>query len=274
MKELYFNENKIYYRINAFKPERLTLVFVHGVSGSSSAWVEYEKMFGSRYNILTFDLRGHGKSFRPTKYSDYEIWEYSEDLFGLVEHVGIKEFILISHSFATLIAQEFLVKHQDVLLGVVFLSPKMSTANDQLFRLLWGFLGLAKIFELLPYKPRVGSHLDYLKYKNSGDWNVRRNFADVCNTSLMSYLYSIRQMSVFDRDDSLQNIHIPTLIIHGEKDTFVTIENSYKMKSMIKDSEFIMIKNADHIIVLNNFTEVSQVISSFVEKIKNSLKAN
>ena len=49
------------------------MVFVHGVSGSSSAWWPYEKIFENKYNILTFDIRGHGKLKKFPNYSDYKI---------------------------------------------------------------------------------------------------------------------------------------------------------------------------------------------------------
>ena len=68
MKEHFF-EDRIYYRTNEFKSDRLTLVFVHGVSGSSSAWLPYEKIFENKYNVLTYDIRGHGLS---KKYPHYE----------------------------------------------------------------------------------------------------------------------------------------------------------------------------------------------------------
>jgi len=80
----YIWEDRIYYETNEFKPDRLTLVFVHGVSGSSSAWLPYEKIFENKYNILTYDIRGHGKSKKYPNYSDYEIKNFAEDLHDLI----------------------------------------------------------------------------------------------------------------------------------------------------------------------------------------------
>ena len=65
MQEYIFQPKKIYYRKNDFRPDCPTLVFIHGISGSSSAWLLYEKKFKDQYNILTFDLRGHGNSWKP-----------------------------------------------------------------------------------------------------------------------------------------------------------------------------------------------------------------
>ena len=97
MKESFFKGDFICYRTNDFQVKRQTLIFIHGLSGSSSAWLEYENKFGSTYNILTFDLRGHGKSAKPKKYKDYEIANIVKDIGDLIEYLGIKNYILISH---------------------------------------------------------------------------------------------------------------------------------------------------------------------------------
>src|SRR5579859_2075215 len=99
MKEDYLSERGIYYRTNDFKGGRPTLVFVHGLLGSSSAWAPYEKLLQGNYNILTFDLRGHGKSVRPLKYREYEVRYFVKDIAALLEHLHITECVLVSHSF-------------------------------------------------------------------------------------------------------------------------------------------------------------------------------
>ena len=71
MEECYLEGNeKIYYRKNKFL-KRPTIVFVQGLSGTSSGWIPYEKILGKKYNVLSLDLRGHGKSFRPKYFKDY-----------------------------------------------------------------------------------------------------------------------------------------------------------------------------------------------------------
>ena len=92
-------DNRIYYRTNEFQPGRPTLVFAHGVSGSSSAWLPYEKIFENKYNILTYDIRGHGLSKKYPHYEDYEIKKFAEDLHDLVSSLGITKFVLVSNSF-------------------------------------------------------------------------------------------------------------------------------------------------------------------------------
>jgi pimeloyl-ACP methyl ester carboxylesterase len=266
MTEYYLN-NQIYYRQNIFQPGKETLVFVHGLSGSSSAWLKYEKKFQKNYNLLFFDLRGHGKSKKPKNYEDYTIEKFSEDLFDLVQHLKINNFILISHSFGTLIALEFLSHYQEMVKANIFLSPNYQIGKRPAAKLLKPFLKLTKIFQPLPFSGQAKGHLDYTKYLNTGDWNVRRLLADATNTSWRVYLYCTRQSYKFNKEHLLPKITIPCLIMHGKKDTIFPAKNSLEMAKKIKNVRLVILPAADHILVLNYFEAVSQEIEKFINSL-------
>src|SRR3989344_1363911 len=123
MEEFFFTERGIAYRKNEYRVSRLTLVFIHGLSGSASAWFPYEKLFAEKYNLLTFDLRGHGKSGKPKKYVDYEIKKSAGDVCELIEYLRIETYILISHSYGSLVALELSRVYQEKISALIFLSP-------------------------------------------------------------------------------------------------------------------------------------------------------
>ena len=265
MKE-FLLENGIYYRMNNLDKGRPVLVFVHGLSSSSSAWSEYEKRFENKYNLLFLDLRGHGKSIKFKNYDDYTISHFANDIDKLVTYLGLNKFFLISHSFATLVALQFMTSHQDKVAGAVLLSPSAKTGTRFLEKLIRPFLNLSYLF---PTQTN-GGHVEYSKYKGTGDWNVRRLFTDIMNTSMRVYLFCTKQSHGFDREKFLEKIHVPTLIMHGKNDTIFPVENSLIMQQKIKGSELILLDNTDHVIVLNNVNQICRAIEVFVEKYANS----
>lgn len=266
MQEFFFQKRGIYYRKNEFNPENKTLVFIHGVSSSSSAWDLYEKKFETKYNILSLDLRGHGKSLKYENFDDYQIQNFASDIYELLKELHIEKSILISHSFGTLVALEFMVLHQDMLTKVIFLSPNYNMKGRFLSKILRPLLKITSLLSIFPFSPKPKNHIDYEVYKNTGDWNIRRLFTDIRNTGLRVYLYCIRQSYTFDREKFLKEIKIPTLIIHGKKDTISPVSSSICMAEKIKNSELHLLENANHVLVLNNFTEVSILIEEFIRK--------
>jgi pimeloyl-ACP methyl ester carboxylesterase len=127
------------------------------------------------------------------------------------------------------------------------------------------FIDLATF--ILP-KPKYSigqKHVDYSIYKDSGDWHIARTLADIKNTGLRIYLYCTKQTYTFDGNKVLGNIHIPTLIIHGNDDSIFPVKYGEYIHSKIKNSKIAIIKNTNHILVLNNFNEVSDLIEKFIE---------
>lgn len=270
MKENIFN-SKIYYRVNEWKNDRKTLVLVHGLVGSSSAWWEYEKILKEKYNILAFDIRGHGKSKRFTEYNDYKIDNFSNDIFELVNYLEIKKFILVSHSFGTFIVLDFISKHREFIEAMIFLSPNFNISQMSEAKIAKPILNfLTKInFPISTTKER--RHLDYLnEYPNSGDFNIRRTIADISNTSLRTYLYCVKQIYSFDGEEILGKINFPTLIIHGKEDTIFPIKYGILMASKIPNSKIVMLDNVCHEIKDSPITisKIANAIGDFVEEVK------
>ncbi len=271
MQEYIFEAKNIYYRKNDFKSGRPTLIFIHGISGSCSAWFPYEEKFENNYNVLTFDLRGHGKSIKYRNCDDYALPKFAEDFFELITFLKIEKFILISHSFGVLVAFEFIAKHLDMLDKIVFLSPNFSPGKIFSAKILKPLLGLTSMLNFLPFCADPHKHIDYNKYPNSGDWNIPRMIADISNTGLRAYLFGTKQSYGVDYENLLDKINIPTLILHGEKDSIFPIASARAMHKKIKNSQFVEIKNSNHILVLNNFNEVSGAIVHFVAPLSSSV---
>jgi pimeloyl-ACP methyl ester carboxylesterase len=281
MKEFFLEEKGLYFRTNDFASNRRTLVFIHGVSGSSSAWVAYEKEFENDYNIIFFDFRGHGKSVKYKNYNDYAIDKFSDDIEYLLDYLKVKKCVLISHSFGAFPTLRFIEKNKDKINGVVFISSyfalsKMKSAMFAKILFRFGILltDLTNKTKNLFFKSHnkkrleIGKHLDYSRYKGSGDWNVRRTIADVSNTSLSVFLYTTLNAYNFDGESVLDKIDFPVAMIHGKKDTIIPLKYGISMSNKIKTAKLFILKDIDHIVVLNKPKEVLEIIKSFMKELK------
>lgn len=266
MKEYFIQEKGIYYRKNTFEETKPTILFIHGVSGSSSAWEKYEDTFEKKYNILSYDLRGHGKSKRFNNYDDYAMKNFVDDIDYLVSYLKIKKLFIVSHSFGTLFALDYILKYQNKIVGTVFLSPNFNIGQKWL-----GFVMSPLTAGLHMFtsnnENKQGGHVDYSKHIQTGDWNIPRMIQDVGNTGLKVYLYCTKQVCDFNREEFLVNLTIPILVMHGKKDSIFPAKNSMKLPKKIKNMELIILEKSDHILVLNNFEEVSTAIEKFIDKV-------
>ncbi|HZZ99391.1 MAG TPA: alpha/beta hydrolase [Candidatus Paceibacterota bacterium] len=267
MNENFISERGIYYRTNDFKEGRPTLVFMHGLSSSSSAWFAYEKIFKDDYNILEFDLRGHGESLKPPRYSDYEIRDSAQDLWLLVEKQSIDKFIIVSHSFSASIVLEFISQHKERVAAAIFLSPVFKVERILWVRAAHFFLGgLASLIRKFSFPRSRAKHVDYSKYIGKGDWNLGRLSVDIPNTSFHAYLYCLRHIYRFKGEKYLPELTMPVLIINGDKDTVIPARFIPKMIRQIKDCTHVLLEGANHMIVINNVPEVAGEIKKFIRE--------
>ena len=266
MNQSFFRDKEIYYRVNVFQPSRSTLVFIHGLSGSSSSWAEYEKRFQDGYNILNFDLRGHGASKRWRKYTNYQIKFLADDLHDLVEHLNIQKFVLIAHSFGTLVAFEFIKNYPSLVEKVVFFSPDFYPRRRFFVRLMLPLLYCSRVFDFLPFSPKIGRHVDYYKFMNTYDWDPRRIFVDVSNTTLRSYLYCFLQSNMANYESFLGQINVPVLIFHGKSDTFFPVSSGIIISRKIKNSKLILLEG-DHFILFKKIDIVVSEIERFIASV-------
>jgi pimeloyl-ACP methyl ester carboxylesterase len=206
MEEFIFDDRKIYYRKNKFEPNKQTIVFIHGVSGSSSAWILYEEKFRNDYNILTFDLRGHGKSHRYKRYKDYKIDEFNEDLYQLIKFLKIEKFIMISHSYGTFVALEFISKHKKYVEAAILLSPNYNVNLMPTSKPFKAFLDIATKFKFPISNKKIRKHIDYSKYINTGDYDIKRTIADLDNTGLKVYFMCTKQTFLLNYEKLLNKI--------------------------------------------------------------------
>jgi pimeloyl-ACP methyl ester carboxylesterase len=121
------------------------------------------------------------------------------------------------------------------------------------------------VIGLFPFDPKPRGHVDYSKHIGSTDWNISRNWADMRNTGLRAHFYALEQSFRPDQTYDLEKINVPTLIIHGEKDSQVPLKNAVKMSKKIKNSKFVSIPNFDHGIHHNAVLEMSKAIEEFID---------
>lgn len=265
MKEYFLPKTGICFRVNDFQAGRKTLVFIHGLTGSASSWFEYEGLLGEDYNILSTDLRGHGKSFRPDNYRDCEIKNFAEDVYDLIVTLGLRQIVLISHSFGTLVALEFLLKHPDKAEAAVFLSPSFGVKKTLAAKVIKAAVAiLAFVASLFPVFKKLGGRVDYSKYQNVGDWDAKLNLADIRNTGWRTCLWCLKQIYSSETDNFWSQIALPSLIIHGRQDSVIPFQNAVVMPQKIKGSKLILLDQANHLFVLNNAAAVCKIVRNFV----------
>jgi pimeloyl-ACP methyl ester carboxylesterase len=256
MEDQYWEERGIAYRTNRFDHSRETLVFIHGLGTGCSGWASFETALESKYNILTYDLRGHGHSLRYKHYDDYAPEKLADDLIALVQVLKIRSCSLISTSFGTLIALLFLRRYPgmvqtNLLLAPVYKNQPLTVGAEKPKPPL-----LAKMPSLMPFSRSHGRRMDYSRFEYAEDLQWGRIVHEIRNMSLRIYLFYLYHLNGFTDYGWWSQIEVPTTILHGTKDSFSPYHSAVELSKVIPNARLVPLDGGNHIVTINNRNEI------------------
>jgi len=107
-----FGTSYSFHKVNEKNP----IIFIHGVGLTKEIW-EPQINFFKKYNTLTYDLLGHGKT--PLKKSQVSFEDFSDQLLNLINELSFSKIHLVGFSLGGLIARHFASKHSDRLSSLI-----------------------------------------------------------------------------------------------------------------------------------------------------------
>ena len=85
------------------------IVFIHGFSQSSLSWMRQTNSdLAKEFHIVTYDLRGHGKSDKPldaARYRDGKAW--ADEVQAVIDAAGLKRPVLVGWSYAGRVISDY-----------------------------------------------------------------------------------------------------------------------------------------------------------------------
>lgn len=100
-------------------PEAPAVVLLHGFTSDHRMWRPVLEAFSADYRVIAPDLRGHGASEAPEDLETYTMAAYSEDVGGLLDHLGVDLCAMVGCSFGGMVALQFATGNPDRVAGLV-----------------------------------------------------------------------------------------------------------------------------------------------------------
>jgi len=103
------------------------LVLLHGLFGSGDNWGTVAKHFSQHYQVISVDLRNHGRS----PHSDSQTYtEMADDLLELCGALSLDRIHLVGHSLGGKVAMQFATQYPDKLEKLIVVDMAIRTYPD------------------------------------------------------------------------------------------------------------------------------------------------
>jgi pimeloyl-ACP methyl ester carboxylesterase len=255
--ELYYEE----------QGEGAPLVLIPGFGTGLWIWFKQIPAFAREFRTLAFDPRGISRSDAPD--APITIRTIADDLAALLQSLRIRSAHILGASFGGFVAQDFalaypLMTRSLTLCCTSFGGPHHvppSTATLQALASTKGLNTEERVREnlLLAFSPAFveQSREEVEKVITLRGQNYVPEHA---------YLHQLQAAMAFDAEGRISQLAAPTLVLSGDADIIVPIENSRNLAARIQNARLVTIKGGSHTFFIEQPDEFNEAVIEFVKE--------
>ncbi|MBI4495991.1 MAG: alpha/beta fold hydrolase [Deltaproteobacteria bacterium] len=237
------------------------LILVHGLGLDQSMWDLQVPVLSAAYQVVVFDLRGHGQSESPDQ--PYTIELFADDLHTLMRFLGLRRTAALGLSLGGRIVLSWALKYPEETRALVLADTQSETPAEsrQNFHLLAGVAreeGMGRAAEILFSLPLFQSlaEANPSRYRQEKERLSRSSPVGFARSCL-----AIAQMEPLT--DRLSAIATPTLALAGEKDgPYLPFLDLYARR--IPQCKKLILPRAGHLSNLENPEDFNRAVQSFL----------
>lgn len=250
------------------------IVFSHGWPLDGDAWDTQMFFFGQNgFRVIAHDRRGHGRSQQTWEGNDMDT--YADDLAQLIEHLDLKDAILIGHSTGGGEVARYIGRHgsarvaKTVLLAAV--PPLMLKSQDNPHGVPIEVLdGLRKGVETNRAQFYTDFAIPFFGYDREGA-KVSEGLKHTFYTqgmlgSIKGQYDCVKQFSETDFHGDLAKIDVPTLVMHSEDDEIVPFHAAgEKSAKLVKGAILKSYKGLPHAMPVTHHELINKDLLEFIQ---------
>jgi pimeloyl-ACP methyl ester carboxylesterase len=246
-------ETHYYYHFPSDDPSRPTFVFLHGLIFDGKDFLEF-KPLADRFNLIAYDLPNQSSFYRG------KTDDFAELLTDFLTTVKLEKIYLGGVSLGGQIAMIFASKKRPVEVeGLVLISTDIAKTDDELKKSKRVAERTAGITDREAGKTLC--LVTKLVRKKKEDADGKMNALDHFVLRKVDFYNQVLDTAIDMKTPiPIRSITAPTLIIHGDADSIIDINDARGLVDTIPDATFEVIKGGEHTIAYAHAREIVRLI--------------
>lgn len=263
------NSTKLYVKESGAQ-DGLPIIFIHGMFQSHLCWHEQQKAQElASFRIITFDLRGHGQSEKPSGASNYRLSEYwADDIEAILTELEIERAIFVAWSYGGYALCDFVRKYGiNKVAGINFVNAAIQLSSQ--FHMIGEGL-LQNIKNLTSPDLKTFSTGTRALLHNCFEQPPSKDFLEtalIYNAIVPGHIRLAMVSRQIDNLDILKSINCPLLISFGEKDKIIMPEMADFIYKNTASSTLSPYPDCGHSLFIENKTRFNSELTSFARRL-------
>ena len=234
------------------------IILLHGYSDS---WFSYSRVLtplARSAQVYALDLRGHGKTEKPK--SGYLMRDLAADVLAFMDAKNIVRATIVGHSMGGLVAQQVALAAPKRVAHLVLVATGTSAT---------AFVGWNELEQAVATLPDPVPDAFVREFQLStvhapvGEEFINRAVSESLRLSARTWRELAAGMKATRPAQALGKSGIPTLVLHGEKDLYVTQAVTDDLVSMVKATLWKRYPNTGHAIHWERPEEFARDVLTF-----------
>ncbi|MBF7730608.1 alpha/beta fold hydrolase [Pseudomonas sp. N040] len=239
------------------------VVLLHGLGSSTRDWENQTSALAAQYQVILFDLRGHGRSDRPRE--DYSIEGFADDVLALLDHLQLPQVHLVGISMGGMVAFQLAVDHPQRLLSLTIVNSSPEVKVNSLASAMQ--LGKRWLFSRLLSMQSIGKMISQLLFPKPGQAAMRDQVVERWRLNdKHAYLASLDAIIGWGVRKRLPTIACPVLVVAADQD-YTPVAQKAAYVAELHDARLQVIEDSRHATPIDQAQRFNAVLLEFLDNI-------
>jgi pimeloyl-ACP methyl ester carboxylesterase len=248
------------------------LLLIHGIGSSLHTWKEYHELLSDSFTVVSLDIPGFGLT-GPTPNQQYNFELYSRVFAGLLDHLKIEKAHVAGNSLGGILTWQFALLQPERILKIVLMdavgfNTKFSELADFGFRLAAHPNTKKLTYKVLPLTIVASSLKNAVYNPNLVTPQKINQYAELLlrkgNREAFSQILTQLIVTEEDHTQKIRTIKHPTLIMWGEEDNLISVNDVQLFKRAIPHAQVVVYPKIGHLPMEENPEQSAADIKKFL----------
>lgn len=253
------------------KGKGTNIVLIHGLGDNLNMWYHQVPPFSKSYRVITFDVRGSGKTESPKE--DYSISLLAEDTYELMRAIKVENAYFLGYSMGGRVALELTLNHPEMVKALILansavgLTPPSPEAAERR-RVM---LELLNKGDIKKFAEMMTTHAFSPGFQSKNPAEFQR-YARVKSQNKAEGIARLMQsLAALTRPPDLSRVKCPVLLIAGENDLYMGIEQGKQAHKTMTSSKLVILPTG-HAAAIESPEEFNAAVLDFLSQVETGSK--
>ena len=245
------------------------VVFVHELGMDHTMYVAQFEELPENYRCLAVDLRGHGRSDCPP--GPWTMQDLVVDLIRFIESTNAAPAHIVGLSLGGMVAERLAIQREDLVRSLVLIGCNADSEHPE-----W-----AQLYRMFQTRIEDEGVVSEEVARDTLPVYYGQNYIDAQPDAIEIHVDRLKKMkpvavieglrAVLERDsviERLGEITVPTLVIHGEQDSSISMLRAEALAEGIDGAELIKVPEVGHMVPVEAPDLVNEALSGFFSRVK------